>query len=157
MNDEEWNAIQNQQFICVDNVKGKQQLIDFSLQLQRVYDMHDFPQIKFYLIPDYEDGKSAIIFKIYHCMTDGLGMASLLQVFNGKYDSSAMPKMRPITPAFWGVCFLLSPLFIAWVGIKNIIFNTEVNSLKKLEPLTGVKKSGFASSFDLKKMKVYCK
>ena len=58
--------------------------------------MHDNVQYKVFYSPDFEGDRSAIIIKVHHNMTDGLGIATLFQCFCGKYDSSVLPAMKPI-------------------------------------------------------------
>ena len=63
-------------FQLVQDVKGDQELADFACKVQSEYDMYDQPQYKIFLIPDLSPEKSALVIKVHHNMSDGLGIAT---------------------------------------------------------------------------------
>ena len=77
--------------------------------------MHDMPQFRFILVPDFTPGKSALIFKIHHCMTDGLGIATFFQGFNSVYDHRNLPAMKPLGFCKQIFVWLMSPFLVIGV------------------------------------------
>lgn len=118
LTEEEWKSQLPNVFSLVQGVKGEKQLQEFAVMQQANYDMHDAPQYKLYLIPDYKPDQSAIIFKIHHNMSDGLGIATLFQCYNGNYDSTALPSMRPIPFCKRFIIGLISPLLVIWTVLS---------------------------------------
>ena len=80
--------------------------------------MYNAPQYRLYLVPDYHPEKSAIVIKIHHNMSDGLGIATFFQCFNGNYDSSALPAMKQIPLWKRAFVFLISPFLMMWTMLS---------------------------------------
>ena len=59
-----------------EGITNEKELQDFVMEEQKNYDFYDMPQYRWILIPDYKDGKSALVFKLHHSMSDGLGIAT---------------------------------------------------------------------------------
>jgi NRPS condensation-like uncharacterized protein len=72
LTDEEWE-VQKHSVVCFapDNIHDSATLNQFTIDQQCNYDMVDAPQYKIYLIPNYKDGKGAMVFKMHHNMADG--------------------------------------------------------------------------------------
>lgn len=51
----------------------------------------DTVQYKLYLIPDFSDSESAIVFKIHHNFADGLGVVAWLLMLDNHFDATVMP------------------------------------------------------------------
>jgi hypothetical protein len=90
-------------------------------------------------------------------MTDGLGIATLFQCFNGKYDSSALPAMKPISFVKQLFLTIISPFLVLWFMLSMQFMSKEVNSFKKGHPISGKKAFGVVMDLQLTKMKTYCK
>ena len=144
-------------FELVDDVKNPEQLKEFALKEQAKYDMRDLPQFKIYLIPDYMPGKSVLVFKTHHNFSDGLGIATLFQCFNGNYDSSALPKMKPVGFCKSFLIFMISPLLMLYTLIWMQLLGLERNSILKDEQISGKKTFGYVPDLDMARMKLYCK
>lgn len=119
--------------------------------------MYDAPQYKIYLIPDYKPDQGAIVFKMHHNMSDGLGIATLFQCYNGNYDSSALPAMKAIPFLKRFFIGLISPLLVIWTLLSIQLLPSENNALNRDEPITGKKTFGYLPDLDLARMKAYCK
>lgn len=112
MTEQEWDdEIPTLFNVIEDGINNKEDLKQFVLKLQTFNDMVDEkPLYKWYFFPNFGKNESVILFKCHHAFADGLGVATLLQCYNGKYDSDALPKMKPISTAFWLFTILISPL-----------------------------------------------
>jgi NRPS condensation-like uncharacterized protein len=119
--------------------------------------MHDAPQYKIYLVSDYQPGQSAIVIKIHHNMTDGLGIATFFQCLNGNYDTTALPSMKPIPFYKRFLIFLISPILCIYTFMVFQMMSVERNALLKDEPISGKKTYGYVRDLDVAKMKAYCK
>jgi len=98
-----------------------------------------------------------MIFKVHHSMTDGMGVATLLQVFNGSYDASQLPNFK--APPLWKTMFvyLISPLLVLYT-LPIILFQSKnQNDMKKETPMNGNKTLGIIKDMGLLEMKAYCK
>lgn len=74
---QEWQEFVPKVITEVKGIHTQEALKDFAIKQQAVYDLQDAPQYKMFLIPDYQPGKSVVVFKIHHSMSDGLGIATL--------------------------------------------------------------------------------
>lgn len=116
------------------------------------------PQYRWYLVPDFLPGKSAMVFKIHHSMTDGLGIATFFQGFNGSYDATNLPAMRPLSFCKQIFVYLVSPLLILQTLPSVAMMKRDSNALKKdNEPLSGRKTLGYALDLNFSQVKIYCK
>lgn len=79
LTEKEW-AIQSKQVVCEvkEDIHDDETLKEFSIRTQCTYDMYDAPQYRILLIPDYQPDKSAIVMKVHHNMSDGLGIATFI-------------------------------------------------------------------------------
>jgi len=159
MSAEEWASYQDTYVSRVDGILSRQDLFDFINRDRQVYDMFNLPQIKFYMVPDYEGGKSAIVIKMHQCLTDGQGLATLMQNFNTDYESSAMPAMRNTSKCYWLFIALISPLLLVWVLALFLCYNFQrgTSTIRKDNDQSGTKTCGYFSGFDLSKVKEYCR
>lgn len=121
------------------------------------YDLYDAPQYRIYFIPDFQPGKSVLVIKVHHNFSDGLGIATLFQCFNGNYDSSALPKMKPIPLIKRFGIFLISPFLILYTFMVLQCMSKERNSLLKDEDISGKKTFGMVPDLGVAKMKAFCK
>ena len=119
--------------------------------------MYDMPQYRWILIPEFEDGKSAMVFKIYHSMSDGMGIATFFQAFNDDYNSANLPAVRPL-PAFkqFGV-HLLSPFLVLREMYVTATAKVDINSIKKPVSMSGKKTLGYIKDLGLPQMKEFCR
>ena len=98
MSDEEWKLNSKNVLKLEQNVHGEEELREFVIKEQSNYDFYDLPQYRWYIIPDFEQNRSALVFKVHHSLTDGLGCSTIFQGFCDSYDSSNLPALRPLSP-----------------------------------------------------------
>jgi NRPS condensation-like uncharacterized protein len=122
-----------------------------------VYDFYDMPQYRFILIPDFCDGKSAILVKSHHSLSDGLGFTTFLQSLNDNYNPADLPAMRPISPIKMYFLYFISPLLILWVLAANLTLGKDSNAIKKDGVCSGKKILWPQTDMKLPKMKIFCK
>lgn len=140
-----------------EGISSDQELRDFVCREQTEYDLYDKPQYKFYLVPDYMPGKSAVILKIHHSFTDGLGIATFFQMFTDEYDPANLPAMRPIGFCKQLFVALISPLLMLSVILPTLIQKVDHNAMNTGKPMSGVKTGGFSYDLDLEGIKKFCK
>lgn len=78
LSDEEWKLQINKIIKLEENIHTDEELKNLAIRENQIYDMYDMPQYRFYLIPDFQPGKGALILKIHHNMADGMGISTLL-------------------------------------------------------------------------------
>jgi hypothetical protein len=63
-------------FHLKDGIHDEDQLNKFMADEQQIRDPLDGFQYRYILIPDYQEGKSAVVFKGHHSFVDGMGGAA---------------------------------------------------------------------------------
>ena len=120
MNEAEWKQRKGQVVELKEGISSEKELKDFVCREQSVYDQYDKPQYKFFLVPDYMPGKSAVVLKIHHSFTDGLGIATFFQMFTDEYDPKNLPAMKPLGFCKQLFTFLISPLLILKIVLPTM-------------------------------------
>jgi hypothetical protein len=64
------------------------------------------------LIPDFKPGKSVVIVKCHHCLTDGLGLAAFALALSDGYDASNLPSIKPPHWLFEMLMTILMPFLV---------------------------------------------
>lgn len=91
-------------------------------------------------------------------MTDGLGIATFFQGFNGSYDATNLPAMRPLSFCKQLFVWLVSPFLILQTLGSVMLMKRDSNALKKDNtPLSGKKTLGYILDLNLPAIKDYCK
>lgn len=157
MTDAEWAKQKGNIVALKEGINNEQELSDYVCKEQTEYDLYDKPQYKFYLIPDLSPGKSAVVLKIHHSFTDGLGIATFFQMFTDEYDPKNLPAMKPL-----GLCkqlfvFLISPLLMLGAVLPTMIQKVDYNAMSCGKQMSGVKTGGFSYEINIDEMKKYCK
>ena len=97
MDEAEWLAKKDEVIVLKEGIHDEAALSDYMCQLANIREPFDNVQYKFFLIPDYQPGKSVAILKGHHSFTDGLGYGAFLLMLSGNYDSSALPALKPVS------------------------------------------------------------
>lgn len=143
MDEHEWTMGTKKVFPLIQDINTEEDLKKFVCKEQANYDMFDQPQYKFYLIPDYQPDKSAFVLKIHHCMSDGQGIATLFQAFNSSYDSSNLPRMKPLSLCKKIFVYAVSPILILQTLFKIQFEGIDYNAMKHKAKLSGEKVGGY--------------
>lgn len=157
MSDKEWNSTKGSLFRQEDNVHTNQELNDLVCKEQALYDMHNRPQYKFILIPEFQPGKSVMIMKVHHSFSDGLGLATLFQCLTDVYDPKNLPAMKPVGFLKNLFIHLISPFLILQTIIETSAQKEDMNAINHGQALSGIKTGGFSYDLDLGEIKAYCK
>lgn len=157
MGKEEW-ATKVDNFVTLkEGIHSKEDLIEFVLSEQPHREPLDTVQIRFILIPDYIDGKSAMVMKSHHVLADGLGFASMfLSMSDGDVSINDIPSLH-IPFAKRLLIYLLTPfLFLKtlWIGAT---IKKDKNCIKNNLLLTGKKNAYYSEPLDIALIKSYCK
>jgi hypothetical protein len=69
-------------------------------------------------VPDYQPDKSAIVVKLHHSFTDGLGFSAFLLGIAGEESADALPALKPM-PLWTRILIWLSyPYILVMYNIK---------------------------------------
>ena len=107
---------------------------------------------------DYQPGKSIMLFKVHHSLTDGMGLITFLAFMNSDDDKNLIPKMKRMSKWQTFIARALTPYFIA-VGMYKmgqVQGTTETHPLEK-KPFTGVKEVYTTKKYEFSKLRVYKK
>ena len=112
MSPEEW-ATKVDKFIEVHDIRGEKALAEFMARVQTKRDPYDTVQYRIYLLPNYAENEGAIVIKVHHCMSDGLGFAAFLSAVSDDYDVKSLPALKPLPTwkqwAIWLAYPLITP------------------------------------------------
>ena len=53
------------------------------------------PQYRYFLIPDFKDGKGAVIFKLHHCLGDGNALSAWFARMDDSQDDDMLAGQKP--------------------------------------------------------------
>ena len=94
--------------------------------------------------------------KAHHCFTDGLGWGTFFLSLSDKYDSEALPTLKPLPWDKWLLKTLLYPYLLLKSTFTLLFIPSENNPIKKPVPMSGIKNGAFTCDLDISKMKKYC-
>ena len=156
MSDQEWEKKSKNVLILNEEISTEAELKEFMLKEQAIDDL-DEVQYAYYFFPEMEGGRSAIVLKVHHCFTDGLGLSTLFLALSGEYDAKALPSLRPLPCYKQFVMDMLSPFIFLKFMVGVAFMGTDKNFIKNdLEP-TGIKTGGYRYDFNITEMKKYCR
>ena len=130
MGEPEWEGVADKLFEKVDGVKTKDELTAYASKVHPVMDYGDGPLYKVYLIPDYQQDRSALVFKIHHAVSDGLGIASMFLAFSGEYKSNQFPAMKEQGIIKKGLLTLLAPVLNLYTVYFTLCVRPDNNSIR---------------------------
>lgn len=107
-------------------------------------DPYDTVQYKFVLVPDFQPGKSVMLFKIHHCMADGMGVAQIFISLSDTPNLEILSGFKSVPFLEYAKIMLLLPLkvFIQFISIIN--FEPDVNVIKSGKELSGKQLAAFS-------------
>ena len=128
------------------------------LKQQEIRDEFENCQYKYFLLPDYSENESVIIYKAHHSFTDGMGASMFFLMMSDQYLPTALPSLKPLSYIQQFVITLLAPFLL----IKNAYFLLTIkqddNSIHNPRlPIANKKHTAFALNLPLEEMKKYCK
>jgi hypothetical protein len=107
-------------------------------------------------VPDYHPDRSAIIIKMHHSFTDGLGFSAFMLAISGEYSADSLPALKPF-PLWTRILVWLSYPYILMKGFFKISMSRpEFNSIRAGRPFTG-KINGATKDLDMVRVKAFCK
>lgn len=109
------------------------------------------------LIPNFKDGKGAVIVKTHHCMSDGLGFSIMFMCLSGEFDPKSLPGVKPLGIFKDIIITLLTPLLAARAALYIALSFASPNSICGDEKMTGIKRGAFTEDFVIDDMKAFCK
>lgn len=110
-----------------------------------------------FLIPDFSADKSAIVLKIHHCFSDGLGIASFCLLLDEQYDPSVIPMLKPLSFLKKMMIKILLPYYFIKSNLFFALSPPDLNCIKKQLPVANKRNGAYSSDIDLKKVKAFCK
>lgn len=116
----------------------------------------DYPPYVFHVYKNYEEKKSAVIFRFHHCLVDGLAVSSMISMASDK--KSVVDVYKNKTLPFYKAAFiyLLASVMAMFYLLVSLVQPKNKNPLKS-EKLTGIKKIDWSRKIDVKKVLNYCK
>jgi hypothetical protein len=96
MSDVEWHEKVQKVWFRVDDVKTHRQLEDFIAKvLAEPMDLFDNVSARFYLIPDFMEGKSVYVFNHHHSQCDGVGLYPQLIAMSDNQNFKVLGQVKP--------------------------------------------------------------
>lgn len=97
-------------------------------------DIQNLAPYRFWLIPNYKENESMILFTGHHSAADGIQFFSILQGMTTKKDFSKLPRVTP--PTFYQkmVSYLCLPYTILLQGYMFATYPFEYNCIKRDPP-----------------------
>lgn len=157
LDDEEWRKQMGNVVRLQQNVTSPEELREFALKENESYDFYEAPQYRFYLIPDYAPDRSAILVKVHHSLSDGLGFVTFLQSLNDVYRHEDLPAMKPLSFLKEMLINLISPFLILRTFAINLTMSADTNFIKKDGEASGKKTLGVIPDLHLPELKKYTK
>ena len=65
-----------------------------------------------FLITDYKDGQSVLVYKAHHVFCDGLGVAAKFLALSDHYDMNALPALKPMSFCKNVVLYICLPFLV---------------------------------------------
>ena len=118
---------------------------------------HDTVQWGFFLIPNFMDGRGAIIVKGHHSFADGVGLGQFFMAIQDNYDPKSRPGIKHIPWFKMALIYLISPFLVLKSQINFFLSPRLTNSINNDKPTSGRKQGAFTCDLDLKKIKKLCK
>jgi len=126
---------------------------------QAIREPYDNVQYKFFLFPDYESDRSAIVMKFHHNFGDGLAISSFMLTLAEEYNPKHMPSLKPISFGKKVLIKLLWPYLFMKANIDLLLMagTHGTSSIMSTAPLSGVKKAAVLLDLPIVKMKILSK
>ncbi len=123
----------------VNGVHNEKELADFIAKEQCVEMEKDTVQYKHIFIEDYTPTESAYIFKMQHCLADGLALINYLYVLQDDDNVCSLPKMRHFSFLEKVLIYLCSPIAIIYANINGNRLGAQNNCIANHMKPTGNK------------------
>ena len=94
---------------------------------ENIREPHENVQATMFLIPDYRENESAIVFKIHHSMMDGQAFGSFYSVLCEEYDGSKVPTMPSMAWWKWLMIYMMLPVLVPYMGLKLAFMHKDSN------------------------------
>lgn len=107
------------------------QLSEFMCKVQNVRDPFDNVQYRYYMIPEFKDGQSVLIFKTHHCMADGISVFQILCACTKEPDVNDLLMMKPVGCFQKTIIYILLPILTLIEGVYNPILSNDANPIKR--------------------------
>jgi len=161
MTEDEFAAAKDRIFPILDDVKIKTErdLVDFIEG--EIFTRIDptLPPYKWFIVQDYLEGKSLLIYKYHHSFADGLGLIGLMAVLADEYDySNLINQTKALSCGMKLLVFATLPVTLLMMVAKTIGLKKQDNILKKPGlVLNDDPRCAMSKDCSLTKMKAFCK
>lgn len=157
MSKEEWDRKKDSVIVKVDNVHTDKQLVDFFTKLSMTRDELDNVQYKYYLIPDFQPGKSCIIIKSHHVLFDGLGASTMFMAMSDEFNVSALPGLKPQSLCKKIMIYSFLPFLVLRSSLEMLLTFKDHNVIKNKLKNSGNKNGAFVQDLNIIEAKEVCK
>lgn len=144
----------------VDGIHDEKALCDFISKESDIKFSFDELQYKIYVVEDYSETESILVYKFNHALGDGLGLLNLLMnVQDGGLKEDQQIPMKSFTFCTWVKMYMLWLCGAVELGkyMKTWTGSSPLTWKEGEEPHTGKKQCAMTSSISLTKLKAKCK
>ena len=121
----------NQLIKCEENIKTQEDWINYSNRLMQEYMDYSKPLWEFHLVENYSGDLSAVIVRMHHSFTDGVGFVAMMSWVNDdKYKIKMDKKFHEPSLIQKLIICLCTPYIIVWWLWRNMHVNSDLNSAK---------------------------
>jgi hypothetical protein len=143
-------------------VHNEKQLAEFMSKEQAIRDPTDNVQWRCWLFPDYTETESVMIYKVHHCIGDGISLVMMFANLCDTPDIQTFPQITMRFPLWQRVLInLLVPFMIAFIAIRQFCWwSRETNAIKnpKVEDqMTAYKAMALSKDVPIEMVKLKCK
>lgn len=142
-------------------IHNERQLANFMEKQQSIRDEFDNVQWRAFLIEDYSDTESVFVYKVHHCVADGISSILMCANLTDKPDVKTFPYMA-LRFAFWqrALINLTVPLMIGFISVQQLFcWRYERNGIKSARiegSMSGLKSFALAKDIPLDYVKAKC-
>lgn len=139
----------------IDNIHNLDELSDFKGKQQNITIPDDEFQWKCWVVPEYSETESIIVWKSHHVIGDALAALLLLGVLQDKYDPSNYIQTTSVPTLLQRIILLLLKPFLAvYALVMLILHQSDSNLIKPVNPkLKGFKRNAICKPFDVEMLK----
>ena len=134
------------------NIHTEQDLADFLASTSNEPLPLHTPQYRMWLVDNYTEAESALMFKEHHVMADGVGVLEIILLLTDEFRPDVLNNFRPTTWFKKLFLYTISPFFIFYYLIPTMFKRADKFSITNTK-LTGERNFAAGKSFNLQDLK----
>jgi NRPS condensation-like uncharacterized protein len=112
----------------------------------------DTPQFRMWIVENFTETESAVMFKEHHVMADGIGILEIILLIADEFNPDSMIDFRPTTWFNQMILYIISPLFIFYYLVPILLKRRDKFSITNTR-LSGEKKFAVGKKYLIEDLK----